>query len=313
MTVDVVIYVGGIALIILAVLGGGIEVRDVKIPPLTPVTRILAAICGVSLLIFGVVRPNPTVPDLQGSGVSTTSTSIPPVPLPLSKRTSQIAHTSSANLPPGSSTAPPFPQPKSQALSDWLSALAIQPGEMVPSPKPIPYGAQWTDEVSGHVLRYPKEVAGLPWQISEIIDNGTATKIEYFREAASGYSQRNEQFMGGDTVNVVNRACSADHMNDIRSRLAADFGEERGPPMEGIDLLDTGSNCSNSSVQQCKKTGTRFSTNIKFKFKPGWQVTLWGNRYLWTWDRSNSVSGEDTSDETHECDWSIVISRDVSE
>src|SRR5579872_6615116 len=51
---DVVVLLFGGFLVLIAIVGGGLEVKEVKIPPLGKGARLLAAIAGVILILIGV-------------------------------------------------------------------------------------------------------------------------------------------------------------------------------------------------------------------------------------------------------------------
>lgn len=53
MTPELVLMGGGIALLILAAMGGGVEAKEIKIPPISTKSRFLSAIAGMFLVVLG--------------------------------------------------------------------------------------------------------------------------------------------------------------------------------------------------------------------------------------------------------------------
>jgi len=74
MNTDLFFMGGGIVLLILATLGGGIEVKEIKVPQLTNLSRISAALVGIGLIVVGVyfrLHPTPVT--------NSTPTATPPI------------------------------------------------------------------------------------------------------------------------------------------------------------------------------------------------------------------------------------------
>jgi peptidoglycan hydrolase-like protein with peptidoglycan-binding domain len=64
MTITSVTFLVGLALIIIAIFGGGVEIRELKIPTLPTVPRTMSFITGCSLIVLCLLFPN----ILQGIG-----------------------------------------------------------------------------------------------------------------------------------------------------------------------------------------------------------------------------------------------------
>jgi hypothetical protein len=76
MSIELVTFLAGLALIAIAVVGGGVEVKEVKIPPLPLVPRIISGIVGCGLLAIFFFQPQllrlspPQPPSVPGSKAS---------------------------------------------------------------------------------------------------------------------------------------------------------------------------------------------------------------------------------------------------
>ncbi len=78
MTPELMLIGGGVILLILAALGGGIEVKELKVPQINPISRFFCAISGVCLVFFGMYVTNPNTSPIK------------PHPLPLRKLTIKV-------------------------------------------------------------------------------------------------------------------------------------------------------------------------------------------------------------------------------
>lgn len=93
--IAVVVFLLGLVLIVVAVIGGGLEIKEIKIPTLSPISRALSALFGCILVAMGFF---PTVlPDYNPPGPVPVTTVTPVTPSPLPKP---------APAPPNPSPAP---------------------------------------------------------------------------------------------------------------------------------------------------------------------------------------------------------------
>lgn len=60
MTVPVVFVVAGVALVVVAIIGGGLELKELKVPPIAPVWRVVSAGVGVVFIVLALVTSPPT-------------------------------------------------------------------------------------------------------------------------------------------------------------------------------------------------------------------------------------------------------------
>ena len=65
MTPELMLIGGGVILLILAALGGGIEVKELKVPQINPISRFFCAISGVCLVFFGMYVTNPNTSPIK--------------------------------------------------------------------------------------------------------------------------------------------------------------------------------------------------------------------------------------------------------
>lgn len=67
MTLQTMSFIFGAFLLAVGILGGGFEVKEVKVSNVTTTGRILAAFCGAAFIVLGIVlgfwQPGPTTPD----------------------------------------------------------------------------------------------------------------------------------------------------------------------------------------------------------------------------------------------------------
>jgi hypothetical protein len=54
MTVNVILFGAGAILIIIAIIGGGFEIKEIRLPPLSRSSRILATIAGICFITLGI-------------------------------------------------------------------------------------------------------------------------------------------------------------------------------------------------------------------------------------------------------------------
>lgn len=59
MTVPVVFVFAGVALVVVAIIGGGLELKELKVPPIVPVWRVVAAGVGVVFIALALVTSPP--------------------------------------------------------------------------------------------------------------------------------------------------------------------------------------------------------------------------------------------------------------
>lgn len=73
-TIQNMAFIFGCGLVLISVLGGGIEIKELKIPTLSVVNRILAAICGIVFVSYSVVpqaiQPKPDEPHIRKPDVT---------------------------------------------------------------------------------------------------------------------------------------------------------------------------------------------------------------------------------------------------
>jgi hypothetical protein len=68
MTPEIISFVFGVLLILIGILGGGFEVRKVKIAKVGPGTRLLAAVSGLSFITLGIaIQSRDTTPEKASS------------------------------------------------------------------------------------------------------------------------------------------------------------------------------------------------------------------------------------------------------
>ena len=139
MTPELFAFGGGVILLVLAALGGGIEVKEIKVPPLTPISRGFSAVGGALLLAVGLfLTVKPALTANQGTA-STAAASAAGAPQPPS--TNETSNSTTApNTAPTTVSAPETskstkadgPAPAVAALEPSPSAApseAAQPAE----------------------------------------------------------------------------------------------------------------------------------------------------------------------------------------
>jgi hypothetical protein len=62
LTIPLIFVIAGVLLVAVAVIGGGLEVKELKVPPLPPFGRVLSAIVGVAFTIVGLTLNGLSIP-----------------------------------------------------------------------------------------------------------------------------------------------------------------------------------------------------------------------------------------------------------
>ena len=57
-TIPIVLVIAGVLLVTVAIVGGGLEIKDLKVPPLPPMGRALSAVAGVAFTGLGLFWPS---------------------------------------------------------------------------------------------------------------------------------------------------------------------------------------------------------------------------------------------------------------
>ena len=91
-TLPILVFLGGIALLVVAIFGGGLEIKEIKIPTLPTVPRLLGGVLGCVLVGMSFF------PSLLPGGVSST-------PLPAGANSTPSNSTSSTSTPSNSGSA----------------------------------------------------------------------------------------------------------------------------------------------------------------------------------------------------------------
>ena len=68
LTIPLIFVIAGVLLVAVAVIGGGLEVKELKVPPLPPFGRILSAIVGVAFTVVGLTLNGLSIPVPGGPG-----------------------------------------------------------------------------------------------------------------------------------------------------------------------------------------------------------------------------------------------------
>lgn len=103
MTISTAVFLFGGALLAIGIIGGGLDIREIKVPQVGMVSRILSAALGVVFMTGGIylgVMESAS----QGGRTPPAQAQTPPTPLPSPLSTSTIAPTS---VPPTRTPAPP--------------------------------------------------------------------------------------------------------------------------------------------------------------------------------------------------------------
>ena len=61
-TIPLIFVIAGVLLVVVAVVGGGLEVKELKVPPLPPFGRVLSAIVGVAFTVVGLTLNGFSIP-----------------------------------------------------------------------------------------------------------------------------------------------------------------------------------------------------------------------------------------------------------
>lgn len=82
MTIEIIAFLGGLVLLAVAIVGGGIELKEVKVPPIPVFPRLLAATSGIALMIFAAALRIPPDPPPANGGVEALAAIAPAASIP---------------------------------------------------------------------------------------------------------------------------------------------------------------------------------------------------------------------------------------
>lgn len=152
MTADVLLILSGVLLLLIGILGGGFEVKELRVPKVTTVPRLVSIVIGIPLLFVGVS------PHLPGSGQEDAQPGGSTAAIPPSAMTTPLVAPAPGSAVPGAGTTNPAPAAP-QASPVQPPTIQTRPPAEVTSPPRLVSAGTTRPEQAAELNRYEQVVA----------------------------------------------------------------------------------------------------------------------------------------------------------
>ncbi len=268
----------GFVVLLLAAIGGGINVGTSGLSKFTPKRSCVVGAIG---LLFAVLGSLKAVPDIGTC-----------VPLPWLKDDTVIA-------PPAPAARLAWPE------NDWIAALEIKPGDGIPKPRPMPF--HWAKNDNGLLLTYTATVGGHVWRVDEQVVSGRITRATFLSQVADSWTYRRNQAIVGVSGEEVALECRGTGLANFKARLAGEFGDPlNGTIDESSKRLDLDGVGMCGVSRSCKGTTTKTSDRTIFKVNTQWQLEFRAE-HIHTDTSMIDDADDDAGSIRDTCDWSLYF------